>query len=189
MRNTQCYVQSVFGLDGTGIVNMKLNLGAGDSKIPGFTSVDLYDEAADIQADICNLPFEDNSVEEIVAYQVVEHIPYQMSELMFQEMYRVLVPGGTAIIETPDIDYVCKMILEEGLQDKWMYSLIGEYFRPWDKDRYDDWENCAAAIHRNPWNFERLVRICRPIGFKVERLKWEDSQIKVPENLSVCLTK
>lgn len=168
---------------------MRLNLGAGDSVIPGFTSVDLYDEKADIQADICELPFEDNTAEEIVAYQVIEHVPYWRSEEMFKEMYRVLKPGGTAIVETPDIDVIAISILEEGLQDKWIYSLVGEYYRPWDKDRYDDWDNCAAAIHRNPWNFDRLKSMCEPLGFSLERLPWEQSQIPVPENMSVKLTK
>ena len=165
----------------------RLNLGSGDSKIEGFTSVDLYDEQADVRADICELPFDDNSVEEIVAYQVVEHIPYNKSEQMFSEMYRVLKKGGTATLETPDIDVICKKILDEGIKDKWMYSLVGEYYRPWDKDRYDDWENCAAAIHRNPWNYRRIWAHTVPLGFKVEQAK--PTQIKVEENLCVILTK
>lgn len=168
---------------------LKLNLGSGDSKIPGFVSVDLYDAMAEVKADICELPFEDNSVSEIVAYQVIEHVPYQKSEQMFKEMYRVLQDGGTVILETPDVEYIAKDILENGITDKWVHSLVGEYYRPWDKDRYEDWDNCAAAIHRNPWSFERLERFCLPLGFKLERLPWEESQIKVPENMKVRLIK
>lgn len=170
---------------------MKLNLGSGDSKFPGFTSVDLYDDEADVKADICELPFEDNSVDEIVAYQVIEHIPYWKSDQMFKEMYRVLKSNCTAIIETPDIDYICEDILikDDGISDIWIHSLVGEYYRPWDKERYDDWENCAASIHRNPWNFKRLQKICEPLGFKLERLPWQNSQIAVPENMSVRLIK
>jgi len=167
----------------------KLNLGSGDSSFPGFISVDLYDETADVRADICELPFDSNSVDEIVAYQVIEHVPYQKSKDMFSEMYRVLKKGGTATIETPDIDVVAMSILEDGLQDKWIYSLVGEYYRPWDKERYQDWENVAAAIHRNPWNYERLEWFCLSLGFDMERQPWEDSQIKVPENMRVKLTK
>ena len=168
---------------------LKLNLGAGNNRVEGFVSVDLYDEAADGRADIAELPFGNNSVDEIVCYQVIEHVPYNKSQQIFEEMYRVLKPGGTARIETPDIDYVCQAILNEGLQDKWIYNLVGEYYRPWDKDRYADWEHNAASIHRNPWNEERLVRICSPIGFDVERLDWKTSQYPYPENMAVCLTK
>lgn len=166
----------------------RLNLGAGDSKIAGFISVDLYDPKADIQADICKLPFDNDTVEEIVAYQVIEHIPYQKSVDMFREMYRVLRLGGMATIETPDIDYIAQDIAKTGeITDKWIHSLVGEYYRPWDKDRYEDWENCAAAIHRNPWNIKRIKDICEPLGFRVERTAPE--QIRVPENLACVLTK
>lgn len=170
----------------------RLNLGSGDSKIEGFISVDLYDEQADIRADICELPFEDNSVDEIVAYQVIEHVPYQRSEMMFAEMYRVLKPGATAIVETPDIDYIARKILDEGLAPKWIYSLVGEYYRPWDKDRYDDWENNAASIHRNPWNYDRIVHVATAAGFKKFRRQTLDEKhpdYRYPETLSVQLTK
>lgn len=167
---------------------MKLNLGAGDSKFEGFISVDLYDPKADVQADICDLPYEANTVDEIVAYQVIEHVPYQKSEKMFEEMYRVLKPGGTAIVETPNIGYIAQDIaMTDDIEPKFLYSLVGEYYRPWDKDRYPDWDNCAAAIHRNPWTLTRLKRIVEPLGFKVEEL--QDKQIDVPENLAVRLTK
>jgi predicted SAM-dependent methyltransferase len=167
---------------------MKLNIGSGNTKIDGFISVDLYDKEADVRADITELPFESNSIDEIVCYQVIEHVPYNKSEQMFAEMYRVLKPGCHAIVETPDIDVVCRKILEEGLLDKWIYNLVGEYHRPWDKDRYDDWEHNLASIHRNPWNFERLERICKPLGFTVERREKPDFY-DYEENMSICLTK
>lgn len=166
---------------------MKLNLGAGNTKIDGFLSVDLYDETADIRADICELPFDDNSIDEIVAYQVIEHVPYNKSKQMFEEMYRVLKKGGTAKVETPDIDVVCKKILEEGLLDKWIYNLVGEYYRPWDKDRYEDWEHNAASIHRNPWNEKRIKDLCEPLGFTVSR--YTSDIYPYEENMACLLTK
>lgn len=165
----------------------KLNLGSGDSKFPGFISVDLYDDAADVKADICDLPFEDESVDEIVAYQVIEHIPYQKSEQMFKEMYRVLEPGGTVTLETPDVLFIAKDIVKNGISEKWIHSLVGEYYRPWDKERYDDWENCAAAIHRNPWDLRRIKEVCEPLGFSVEQIV--PTQIRVMENLACLLKK
>lgn len=167
---------------------MRLNLGSGDSKLPGFISVDLYDDTADVRADICELPFDDNSVDEIVAYQVIEHLEYNKSQQMFDEMYRVLKPEGTVILETPDIDVVCRKILEEGLTDKWLYNLVGEYYRPWDKDRYDDWEHNAASIHRNPWNFARLEGFAHNAGFKLVERRDPDFY-PCEENMSVRLTK
>jgi predicted SAM-dependent methyltransferase len=168
---------------------MKLNLGSGKERFSGFTNVDLYDDTADIRADICQVPLEDGCASEIKCIQVIEHIPYNKSQDLFKEMYRLLESGGFADIETPDIDVVCYNILREGLLDKWIYNLVGEYYRAWDKDRYDDWEHNAASIHRNPWNEERLRRIAEPLGFVIERKDWNESIYKCEENLYVRLTK
>ena len=58
----------------------KLNLGGAWSKFDGFTSIDLrktpnVDIVGDIR-DLKKLGFEDNSVEEIVAFHSLEHIPF-----------------------------------------------------------------------------------------------------------------
>lgn len=169
---------------------LKLNLGAGDTKLPGFISVDLYDKAADIQADVCELPYNTGTVDQIVCYQVIEHVPYWKSAMMFQEWYRVLRPGAYAVVETPDIDVVCAKILTHGLTDDMIYNLVGEYYRPWDKNRYDDWENVAAAIHRNPWNFERLEGLAGQAGFTVQKIDDIEQMVsKFEENLRCILTR
>lgn len=168
---------------------MRLNLGSGNNLLDGYINIDKYDPEADVQMDIAKLEYPDDSVDEIVAYQVIEHVPYNQSEQMFQEMHRVLKPGGFAIVETPDIEFVALAILSEGLQDKWIWNLVGQYYRPWDKDRYPDWEMNAASIHRNPWTFERLERVCAPIGFSLERIPMEDMVSQFEENLAVRLVK
>ena len=167
---------------------MKLNLGCGDNLLDGYINVDKYDKAADIQADITDLPFEDNSVDKVVAYQVIEHVPYNLNDKLFAEIFRVLKPGGTAILETPDIDVVAVKILQEGITDQWRHNLVGEYYRPWDKDRYDDWEHHAGSIHRNPFNFALIERYASNAGFK-SVTKREPDFYPCEENLSVELVK
>lgn len=167
---------------------MKLNLGSGDTKFPGFTSVDLYDDAADIKADICELPFPDESVEEIICLQTIEHISYARTEDMFKEMYRVLEPGGFAHIECPDILYAAEEIVKcEDIEDKWLKHIWGEYYRPWDKNRYPDAENHEGSKHRTGFTFKRIKRICEPIGFDVKLA--DKKEMDVPETLSVVLAK
>jgi glycosyltransferase involved in cell wall biosynthesis len=46
------------------------------------------------------LPFCDSSFDCVISSQVIEHLPYE--ESLFSEMWRVLTPGGTLIIGTPD---------------------------------------------------------------------------------------
>lgn len=47
------------------------------------------------------IPFPDNSFDTIVTFQVIEHI--QDDELFVKEIQRILRPGGTALITTPNI--------------------------------------------------------------------------------------
>lgn len=168
---------------------LKLNLGAGDSSFEGFTSVDKYDEAADVRADICELPFDDNTVDEIKCYQTIEHIPYNQSEDMFREMFRVLKPGGFAHIECPDIMFAAREIIKSGdIDQKWIQHIYGEYFRPWDIGRYGEGAvDHIGSKHVTGWTFLRVKRFCEPLGFKVEQSP--DKYMNVPETLSVRLTK
>ncbi len=47
--------------------------------------------------------FADNSFDTIVSFQVIEHIPND--RLFLQEIYRMLKPGGKAVISTPNITH------------------------------------------------------------------------------------
>lgn len=167
---------------------MKLNLGAGDHVIKGYISVDKYDKMADIKADICDLPFDTESVDEIIANQVIEHIPYNKTYQMFSEMYRVLKKGSLAHIECPDVLYAAKKIVESGdIEDLWLYHLWGEYYRPWDHQRYEDCENHEGSKHITGFTIGRIKRICEPIGFKIKPTNTKF--IDVIENLAVDLVK
>ncbi|WP_297332108.1 class I SAM-dependent methyltransferase [Flavobacterium sp.] len=64
-----------------------------------YTTTDLYSPLADVKADICNLPFEDNSYDLILCNHVLEHIPDDTKAM--QELYRVMKPGGMGIFQIP----------------------------------------------------------------------------------------
>lgn len=64
-----------------------------------YTTTDLNSPLADVKADICNLPFENNSFDFILCNHVLEHIPDDTKAM--QELYRILKPGGTAILQIP----------------------------------------------------------------------------------------
>ena len=64
-----------------------------------YTTTDLNSPIADVKADICNLPFEDNSFDFIICNHVLEHIPNDTKAM--QEVYRVLTPNGTTIFQVP----------------------------------------------------------------------------------------
>lgn len=64
-----------------------------------YTTTDLLSPLADVKADICNLPFEDNTYDIILCNHVLEHIPDDTKAM--QELYRVLKPGGMGIFQIP----------------------------------------------------------------------------------------
>ena len=71
---------------------MKLNLGAADRAIPGYLSVDIS-PPADVIADLSRRwPWLDSSVDEVVAFDVIEHLPDRIHTM--NELHRVLKPGG-----------------------------------------------------------------------------------------------
>ena len=70
-----------------------------NSDIIQYTTTDLLSPLADVKADICNLPFENDSYDFILCNHVLEHIPDD--ETAMKELYRVLKPGGKAILQIP----------------------------------------------------------------------------------------
>ena len=86
---------------------MKLNLGAADRSIEGFVSVDIV-PPADVVTDLSFAwPWEDNSVDEVRAHDVIEHVrdvePLFNGRVHFMnELHRVLKPGARAMIDTPN---------------------------------------------------------------------------------------
>jgi ubiquinone/menaquinone biosynthesis C-methylase UbiE len=64
-----------------------------------YTTTDLNSPLADVKADICNLPFENNSFDVILCNHVLEHIPDDTKAM--SEIYRILKPGGWAVLQIP----------------------------------------------------------------------------------------
>lgn len=64
-----------------------------------YITSDLDSPLADVRADICNLPFEDNEFDVIFCNHVLEHIPDDKKAMM--ELYRVMKPGGWGIFQIP----------------------------------------------------------------------------------------
>lgn len=64
-----------------------------------YTTTDLHSPLADVKADICALPFKDNSYDLILCNHVLEHIPNDFKAM--SELYRVLKKGGTLVAQVP----------------------------------------------------------------------------------------
>ena len=117
-----------------------------------YISCDIESPLADIKADICALPFDDNSFDWILCNHVLEHIPSDTKAM--KELYRVLKPGGKALLQVPldpkrDTTFEDNSIKDEATRTK----IFGQYdhVRVYGKDY-----------------FEKL----RAIGFRVNELQF-----------------
>lgn len=91
-----------------------------------YTTTDLNSPISDVKADICDLPFEDNSFNFIICNHVLEHIPNDTKAM--QEIYRVLAPAGTAILQVPYDRNRQKTFEDDSITDpKERAKIFGQY--------------------------------------------------------------
>ena len=133
-----------------------------------YTTTDLLSPLADVKADICNLPFEDNSYDIILCNHVLEHIPDDTKAM--QELYRVLKVGGMGIFQIPQ-DLNREITFEDNsITDK---KERAEIFGQYDHVR----------IYGRDY-FNKLRRI----GFTVEEVDYTSTLNEIDVN-KYCLAK
>ena len=103
-----------------------------------YTTTDLFSPLADVKADICNLPFDDNQYDVILCNHVLEHIPDDTKAM--QELYRVLKPGGMAILQIPQDLKRATTFADDTITDqKERAKIFGQYdhVRIYGRDYFD----------------------------------------------------
>lgn len=103
-----------------------------------YVTTDLDSPLADVKADICNLPFEDNSFDVILCNHVLEHIPDDTKAM--QELYRVLKPNGWGIFQIPQDLNREKTFEDNSITDKRKRAeIFGQYdhVRIYGRDYFD----------------------------------------------------
>lgn len=103
-----------------------------------YTTTDLLSPLADVKADICDLPFEDNSYDIIFCNHVLEHIPDDTKAM--QELFRVLKPGGYGIFQIPqDLERETTFEDDSITTKKKRAEIFGQYdhVRVYGRDYFD----------------------------------------------------
>ncbi|MDA7764882.1 class I SAM-dependent methyltransferase [Flavobacteriaceae bacterium] len=102
-----------------------------------YTTTDLHSPLADIKADICALPFNNDQYDLIFCNHVLEHIPDDKKAM--EELYRVLKKGGTLIAQVPLNEELDETFEDDTITDKKERTRIfGQYdhVRVYGKDYY-----------------------------------------------------
>lgn len=141
---------------------MKLNLGCYDKKLPGFTNVDIREEAnPDLVDDAFKLnKINDNSVQIIYSSHMLEHLSYEDSKSALKVWYNKLVNGGILRLAVPDFESICKRYIYKGNIDEVLHSVCGS-----QKHKFD--------FHYNIFDESRLTSFLKQAGFsKISRYNW-----------------
>jgi predicted SAM-dependent methyltransferase len=92
-------------------------------------------------------PFQDNSFAYVMAEHMIEHLDYEGAQNMLRECCRVLQPGGSIRIATPDLEVIL------GLHAK-KKTELQKYYLEWAGARFvPDAQNCQDVFVIN--NFFR----------------------------------
>ena len=120
-----------------------------------LVTADLYSPIVDVKADICDLPFNDNSFDIIFCNHVLEHIIDDRKAM--SELYRTLKPGGFGIFQIPQ-DYSRATTYED-------FSISSPEERAKHFGQYDH-----VRVYGSDY-FERL----KSVGFRVEPINYSSS--------------
>lgn len=151
---------------------MKLNLGGGQLPLDGFLNVDMC-EGADIRHDLRNpLPFDEQSIDEIMAVHLIESFHKWELKNILQDWFRVLKPGGKLTIEFTDLDRTIALYRSSD-PDKHRsgyWGLYGNQDVPVD----------PIVLHHFVWRLEDLAGMLISIGFS-EVINTTDNILHNPE--------
>jgi predicted SAM-dependent methyltransferase len=166
--------------------DLRLHLGCGDSRAPGWTNIDLT--GGDVRLNLSwPLPFDDGSVSWVYSAHTLEHLDFHTAApRLLKEIHRVLAPGGMARLAVPDLEAYARE-----------YAAGNDaFFREYDRQRPEFGRAAgyrtnlskvmlmAGSAARSGWFFEHkmgydfdtLADLLRRAGFgAVERSRFGES--------------
>jgi len=149
---------------------LKLNLCCGDDVREGYLNIDVRKTkpnvlVLDLEKDLLR-PFPDNSVEEIVAYDCIEHISWRKIEDLLKDIHRVLKCNGRLYLRVPDLEAIAKkVILDPGFKYNELRGWKAISF--WVYGGQDYPEN----THKAGFTIPTLKELLESMGFMIEKIE------------------
>ena len=186
---------------------IRLNLGCASRLLPDYINIDLdsFDEIKKrypdidiearpefLQGDFLNLDFEDNSVDEVRADAMIEHLSFSEEPKFFYEVKRILKSGGLLNFSVPDFEEIVTKWL--AAEDDWK-----DFYRDDDEAiKQEHWfgqysystdhrwgyltaglfgpQNDKGQFHKNAYTEKKIIAMCDKLGFNppsIERFLWK----------------
>jgi predicted SAM-dependent methyltransferase len=189
---------------------MKINLGCASNPLFEYTNVDIdtledmklrypnksfSDDLVIKQWDIFNLPVEDNSVDEVRADCLFEHLSFKEEKNIFHEVKRVLKVGGVLNLAVPDAESIVRSWMDA--EDDWKdwYRDDDEaikkkhWFGTYEYSYKNRWgyltacffgsQNGEGQYHKNFYTIGKLRNICKVLDLEIfheELFNWSNSE-------------
>jgi len=157
---------------------IRLDIGSGGKASAhlgsGWLGVDPFCKDADVNADMWDLPFADDSVDEIFTSHALEHISKAQVAMTLREWQRVLKYGAKLTIRVPDLEWCCR-------------NWLSHQTTGWEMDTIYGHQGHPGEFHKTGFSKDILQQYARQAGLCVvhfERLKTHGQ-----ETLSLECTK
>ena len=177
---------------------VRLNLGCGSTPLENYINDD-KDSLEDLKErypnktfpdcrienwDIFNLPLEDNSVDEVRADCLFEHLDFREEKRAFEEVKRVLKPKGIFNLSVPDFEDVVKNWIKA--EDNWIVLYRDDddaiskkhWFGNYEYNFTNRWGYITASLfgsqngegqyHKNCYTIGKLRNIFKKLNFIIE---------------------
>lgn len=173
------------GIEAPTQAGIKLEIGCGYNPQPGFEHLDVRKlPHVEYVCDFAQepLPFEANTLEEILSNHSIEHISFRKLPFVLGEWFRTLKPGGRVFLRTPDLEFICKTYLAGGTTPEWpgdeafVKANLSTEVTPawWANLKLFAGQDYPSNFHFLCFDFPMIKSLLERIGFdKVARLKIE----------------
>lgn len=189
---------------------IRLHVGCGPNLLDGYINIDvdtkqqikerygfpknLEDSLLSVfQYDIFNLPFENNSVDEILCEAFMEHLSFEEEKNFFKETKRVLKTGGKLTFTVPDFDEMAKLWLnaEDNFLDFYQVGTTEHWFGNYNRNLENKWgyltahiygnQNGQGQFHKNAYTVKKIAMLLNMINFSYNLYfeKFKDTKIKM----------
>jgi predicted SAM-dependent methyltransferase len=133
---------------------MRVNVGSGSKPLSGYVNIDIQSKSADLHADCKALPFNNNSLDEIISFHLIEHLDRRDAEFTIKHWYGLLKPGGRVIIECPDIVEVMRQYLAGN--EEMLFSVYGRNRYPHDTHMWG-YSRASLSVLLNKLGFHTVI--------------------------------
>jgi hypothetical protein len=160
----------------------RLHLGCGQIYLEGYTNIDYplsehtvqQESVADEFADLTNMRYRPETIDEVRLHHVFEHFPRTQAMALLASWHSWLKRDGVAHIEVPDFDATARLVLGRFTDTQDRKVAIRHIFGS---------NEASWAVHYDGWSKSRLSELFETFGYEV--IKIEHTAYKATRNISI----